>query len=136
MKHLLLGLILTAITALLSTSVSAESNEVFFEDCGYRCEPYETCQLGNDKMACHYGSGGCCSGGVTFKNGKNFSIEWITDYFDNEGRPVSEPKEGYFALVNDKRARFKIHNEGSKEGGCISFYKPNMGSFIFAYGDC
>ena len=86
MKQLFLGAILTAITALLSTLASAESNEVFFKDCGYRCKPYESCKVGKDKMACYYGSGGCCSGGITFKNGKDFSIEWIMEYFDQEGR--------------------------------------------------
>ena len=108
MKQLFFVAILTAIAALLSTSASAESNEVFFKDCGYRCKPYESCKVGKDKMACYYGSGGCCSGGLTFKNGKDFSIEWIMEYFDQEGRPISEPKEGYFAMVNDKKVKFKM----------------------------
>lgn len=136
MKQLFLGAILTAITALLSTSASAESNEVFFKDCGYRCKPYESCKVGNDKIACYYGSGGCCSGGVTFKNGKDFGIEWIMKYFDQEGRPISEPKEGYFAMVNDKKVKFKIQNGVSHEGGCISFYEPKTSVFIFSYGEC
>ena len=136
MRRLFFGVILSTIMALLATSASAKSNDVFFKDCGYRCKPYESCKLGNNKMACYYGSSSCCSSGVTFKNGKDFGIEWIIEYFDQEGRPISEPKEGYFAMVNDKKARFQIRNGLSSGGGGISFYEPNTSNFIFAYGEC
>ena len=74
-----------------------------------RCQEYTNCSLNGVSMACSYKSGGVEHGGVDFENGKVFTIEWISEYFDNSSNLINEPKDGYFAWVNNTRRRFENH---------------------------
>ena len=64
-----------------------------------RCQEYTNCSLNGVSMACSYKSGGVEYGGVDFENGEVFSIEWISEYFDNNSNLIEEPENGYFAWV-------------------------------------
>ena len=96
-----------------------------------RCQEYTNCSLNGVSMACSYNSGGVEYGGVDFENGEVFSIEWITEYFDNSSNLIEEPKDGYFAWVNNTRRRFETINNGE----CVKF-QSYATSPEFKYGLC
>ena len=96
-----------------------------------RCQEYTNCSLNGVSMACSYKSGGVEYGGIDFENGKVFSIEWISKYFDNNSNLIEEPKDGYFAWVNNTRRRFETINNG----GCVKF-QSYATSPEFKYGLC
>jgi len=96
-----------------------------------RCQEYTNCSLNGVSMACSYKSGGVEYGGIDFENGKVFSIEWISKYFDNNSNLIEEPKDGYFAWVNNTRRRFETINNGE----CVKF-QSNAAFPEFKYGLC
>ena len=95
-----------------------------------RCQEYTNCSLNGVSMACSYKSGGVEYGGVDFENGEVFSIEWISEYFDNSSNLINEPKDGYFALVNNTKRRFNVI-----DNGCAQFL-ANSALPEFKYGMC
>ena len=95
-----------------------------------RCQEYTNCSLNGVSMACSYKSGGVEYGGVDFENGEAFSIEWISEYFDNSSNLIEEPKDGYFAWVNNTKRRFNVIDEG-----CLQF-QANSALPEFKYGMC
>ena len=95
-----------------------------------RCQEYTNCSLNGVSMACSYKSGGVEYGGVDFENGEVFSIEWITEYFDNSSNLIEEPKDGYFAWVNNTKRRFNVI-----DNGCVQFL-ANSALPEFKYGMC
>jgi hypothetical protein len=95
-----------------------------------RCQEYTNCSLNGVSMACSYKSGGVEYGGVDFENGEVFSIEWISEYFDNSSNLINEPKDGYFALVNNTKRRFNVI-----DNGCVQFL-ANSALPEFKYGMC
>jgi len=96
-----------------------------------RCQEYTNCNLNGVHMPCSYKSGGVQYGNVDFENGEVFSIEWISKYFDNNSELIEEPKDGYFAWVNNSRRRFEVIDNGE----CIKF-QSNASLSIFKYGLC
>ena len=81
-------------------------------------------------MGCSYGSGSSSSGGVFFENGEFVLIEWIQKYFDNNSNLIEEPKDGYFAWVNNTRRRFNV-----TDTVCVQFL-ANATLPEFKYGMC
>ena len=88
------------ITILISLTLSTPAFANWRCDVG-RCQEYTNCSLNGVSMACSYKSGGVDNGGVDFENGEVFSIEWITEYFDNNSNLIDEPK-GYNSLLKNK----------------------------------
>ena len=95
-----------------------------------RCQEYTNCSFNSVSMACSYKSGGVEYGGVFFENGEVFSIEWISKYFDKNSNLIEEPKEGYYAWVNNIRRRFNI-----RKNRCVEIYKTKLLP-KFEYGKC
>ena len=95
-----------------------------------RCQEYTNCSLNDVSMACSYKSGGVEYGGVDFENGEVFSIEWITEYFDNNSNLLEEPEDGYFAWINNTKRRFNVI-----DNGCVQFL-ANSALPEFKYGMC
>jgi len=125
-KQLLIkSLICSALLALTNPAFASWRCEVD------RCQEYTNCSLNGVSMACSYRSGGVEYGGVDFENGKVFSIEWISKYFDNNSNLIEEPKDGYFAWVNNTRRRFETINNGE----CVKF-QSNAAFPEFKYGLC
>ena len=112
----------------------AQTDDEFFEDCGYRCTPFQSCIFENQKLACHYGSASATSGGIVLKNGSEFFVEWFAV---SEDSSTSINGEGH-ALINDVKTRYKISKVQSKndELRCVQFYKDNTNDILFAYGSC
>ena len=117
-----------ACSALLALTLPALANWRCEVD---RCQEYTNCSLNGASMKCSYKSGGVKYGGVDFENGEVFSIEWISEYFDNNSNLINEPKDGYFAWVNNTRRRFETINNGE----CVKF-QSNAASPEFKYGVC
>ena len=95
-----------------------------------RCEEYQNCTFNGQLMGCSYGSGSSSSGGVFFENGEFVLIEWIQKYFDNNSNLIEEPKDGYFAWVNNTRRRFNVIDTV-----CVQFL-ANAALPEFKYGMC
>lgn len=95
-----------------------------------RCEEYQNCTFNGQLMGCSYGSGSSSSGGVFFENGEFVLIEWIQKYFDNNSNLIEEPKDGYFAWVNNTRRRFNV-----TDTVCVQFL-ANAALPEFKYGMC
>lgn len=106
-----------SIIALMCNALLALTNPAFanWRCVVDRCQEYTNCSLNGVSMACSYKSGGVEYGGVDFENGKVFSIEWISEYFDNNSNLIDETKDGYFALVNNTKRRFNVISNGCVE---------------------
>ena len=85
-------------------------------------------------MACYYGSASVTSGGIVFKDGSEFFLEWFPEPEDSS---TSINGAGH-ALVNDVRTPYKILKiqSGKDDLRCIHFYKDKSEDVLFAYGNC
>ena len=85
-------------------------------------------------MACYYGSASATSGGIVFKDGSEFFVEWFPEPEDSS---TSIKGEGN-ALINDVRTSYKILKiqSGKDDLRCIHFYKDKSEDVLFAYGNC
>ena len=85
-------------------------------------------------MACYYGSASATSGGIVFKDGSEFFIEWFPEPEDSS---TSINGAGH-ALVNDVRTWYRILKAqyAKDDLRCIHFYKDKSEDVLFAYGNC
>ena len=85
-------------------------------------------------MACYYGSASAISGGIVFRDGSEFFVEWLTEA---EVSSTNINNEGH-ALINHVKTRYKISKiqSGKDDLRCIQFYKNKTKDVLFAYGNC
>ena len=93
-----------------------------------RCSEFTKCVINEKNKRCLYGSGSAITGGVEFEKGPSFYIEWLPEYFDGKGELIENDEDLYFALLDEKKTRFRI------DEGCFIFMDENEKT-IFGYGE-